>query len=670
MAPRKHPRERGTRTWNAEPGTRNREPGTTWRAAVVALAAAVVYLNSLSAPFSFDDQIAVVDNRSIRSIGDAWSQPHNTPLAGRPITGVTFALNFATNGTDPAAYRATNIAIHISCALLLFGLVRRTLALPRWQAWAGGGAPDVAFAVALLWAVHPLTTDAVTYITQRTESLMGLCYVLTLYASLRSHRRSKIDDRQSTPDAGRWTMVAVCACALGMGAKESMVTAPVMVVLFDRAFVFDSFRAAIAARWRLYGGLALTWPILAWQIVSTPRSGSAGFATGISVWTYLLNQSVMIMRYLRLAVWPTDLVINYGPPVPYTLVEVLPYASFLAVLLVLTLVAMRWNAAVAFPGAWFFITLAPSSSFVPIATEVGAERRMYLPLMAVVAGVVFCFYKPIAPRRGPSAHLATVALACVVIVSGGLTIARNAEHQSWMTLAQTTLDRWPTDVAHAAVGGELSRLRRDEEALPLLRIGARSDVRARYNLGITLFNLNRYDEAIRELQVLVDEHPMREEAPWARRVMGHAYARLGRWSDAIAQLRTTLAMTPLDAEARALLVDAHNSYGVDLAQAQKYTEAIAEFRSALAVDPRNASAQYNLATALFDAGQLEDAFAQSERALALNPTNADAHHLVGKLLALQGRLGESLISLETAVKLRPEDPVIREDLERVRRVRQ
>jgi tetratricopeptide (TPR) repeat protein len=528
--------------------------------------------------------------------------------------------------------------------------VRRALSLPRVQPRIGGAAAELAFAIALLWAVHPLTTDAVTYITQRTESLMGFCYLLTLYASLR-----------------RWTLPAVIVCAIGMGVKESMVTAPLMVVLFDRAFLFDSFRSAAATRWRLYVGLALTWLLLAFQLGTTPRAGSAGFAAGVSVWTYLLNQSVMITRYLHLAVWPTDLVINYGPPAPYVFMDVAPYAALVTALLLLTCVAVRWSAAAAFLGAWFFITLAPSSSFVPIATEVGAERRMYLPLMAVVTGAIIGLYSASAVRRHISRRLAMVAFASVAIVLGSLTVARNVEHQSWLTLAETTLERWPTDVAHAAVGSELSRLRRDEEALPLLRIGARSDVRGRYNLGITLFNMQRYDESIRELEVLVTEHPTREETPWARRVMGHAHTRLQRWPDAIAQLRLTLAMTPHDADARRLLVDAHNSYGVDLAESQKYNEAIVQFRQALSVDERNTSARYNLATALFDANQFEEAFIEAERALALNPTNADAHHLIGKLLALQGRFNESIASLETAVKLRPDDPVIREDLERVQK---
>lgn len=128
-------------------------------------------------------------------------------------------------------------------------------------------------------------------------------------------------------------MAAVAACALGMGVKESMVTAPLMVVLFDRTFLFDSFRTAFVARRRLYFGLALTWLVLAFQLVTAPRAGSAGFATGVSAWTYLLNQSAMIARYLRLAVWPSDLVINYGPPVSYALLDVLPYAAGIAALL-------------------------------------------------------------------------------------------------------------------------------------------------------------------------------------------------------------------------------------------------------------------------------------------------------------------------------------------------
>ena len=182
----------------------------------------------------------------------------------------------------------------------------------------------------------------------------------------------------------------------------------------------------------------------------------------------------MITRYLRLAVWPRDLVINYGPPLPYALVDVFPYAVVVVALLLCTLVAFRRYPAAGFLGAWFFVTLAPSSSFVPIATEVGAERRMYMPLMAVMVGIVIGLHSASSVRKRLSPGLAGAVLAAGAVFLGSLTVARNIEHQSWLTLARTTLERWPTDVAHAAVGSELSRLRRDEEALPLLRVGARS----------------------------------------------------------------------------------------------------------------------------------------------------------------------------------------------------
>ena len=659
-------RQPGSRTRRAlgigsqkpRPGIRNLEPRT-WNlvcAVVLVVAVLTVYANSLSAPFIFDDSLAIVSNPAIRSIGSAFSQPRNTPLAGRPIAGLSFALSFAAHELDPAGYRVTNVVIHAASALLLFAIIRRTLALPRIAERYRMSGVAVAFAATLLWAVHPLTTDAVTYLTQRTESLMALFFLLTLYASVRALSPNR---------RAAWEGLAVAACAAGMGTKESMVTAPVAVALFDRVFVFDSVRQGVQNRGRLYMSLALTWLLLAFLVASAPRSGSAGFATEIGVWTYLLNQTVMIARYLRLVFWPVDLVINYGTPVAYGLADVLPHAALVVALLVLTCVAFRWNRALAFLGAWFFITLAPSSSVVPIATEVGSERRMYLALMAVSVGLAIAIYQGMRKRSVPFVAVAAV----VAIVFGAATIHRNNEHQSWLTLVQTTLERWPSDAAQAAVGSELVRLRRDEDALSHLRIGARTDVRARYNLGVALYNLKRYDEAIRELRILARDHPLREELPWALRLMGHAYGRLNRWPEAITQLQMTLAMTPRDEEAHRLLVISYNSYGVELAEAQAFREAVDAFRKAVALDPSTGSARYNLAAALFDNGQMEESFEEAQRAVAQDPANPDAHHLLGKLLALRGATPDAIAHLETAASLNPDDSIIREDLARVERRR-
>jgi protein O-mannosyl-transferase len=628
-----------------------------WRSALLVVAGLSVYANSLSSPFIFDDEVSIVRNAAIRAPGQVLAQERDTPLAGRPIVGLTFALNYAVAELDVRSYRITNIAIHLVCALLLFALVSETLLLPHLRGRWSGVAPNLAFSVAVLWVVHPLATDAVTYITQRTESLMALFYLLTLYASLRASL-----SKRPAP----WHLLAVAACACGMASKESMATAPIMVAVFDRIFLFDSWREALRSRWRLYSGLALTWLILVYLIAPGPRAHSAGFFSGADTWVYLLNQSRIIPRYLRLVFWPSDLVINYGPPVEYSLTDVLPYAALVVVLMVATITAIRWRPPVGFLGAWFFITLAPSSSFVPISTEVAAERRMYLPLMAVLAGIVIFIYWLGAKQKMPR-NVAILLLITSAASLGTLTIARNREHQSWLTLAQKTLEHWPTDAAHGGIGSELARLRRDTEALPHLQIAARTDARARYNLGVTLHNLRRYDEAIRELDVLVDRYPGREEAPWARRTMGSAYTQMSRWPEAIAQLRLTLSMTPHDAEAQRILVDAYHRYGVEFARAQKYEEAITQFRQGLALDQNNASLRYNLATALFDKGEMKASFAEAQRAIALDPANADGYNLLGKLLAMQGHFEEALVNLEAAVKLRPDDASLRDDLARVQK---
>ena len=218
---------------------------------------------------------------------------------------------FAAGGLDPWGYHAWNLSIHILCGLLLFGIVRRTLTrgyAPGPERGRGGGharpdrSPDTraaawtAFACALLWLVHPLQTEVIDYVTQRTESMMALAYFATLYLALRGMTAGAA--------RGRWYAAAVASCALGMMCKESMVTAPVMVLLFDAVFVAGSLRAALRARTWSVCGAGGHLDVLAALVVSGPRSNSAGFSSGVDAWTYFLNQGPLVLQYLRRAVLP------------------------------------------------------------------------------------------------------------------------------------------------------------------------------------------------------------------------------------------------------------------------------------------------------------------------------------------------------------------------------
>jgi hypothetical protein len=513
-----------------------------WRAALLVVAGLLVYANSLSSPFLFDDQNSIIANTQIRRL---WplavplSPPRDTPVAGRPLVNLSFAVNYAVGGLDPWGYHVVNVIIHVAVALVLFGLGRRTLATGGLKASGYPASMNVAFVCALAWLLHPLNTEAVNYFSQRTESLMALFFLLTLYCSVRE-----------------WTTRAVVACALGMACKESMVVAPIVVLLYDRVFVFASWKQALRARGGFYGALAATWVVLAALMASTPRT-SVGFAAGTDWLVYLWNQFEMIVRYLWLAIWPRDLVLDYGLPRPLAPGDVLPHAALVTALGVATIVALARRPMAGFLGAWFFLTLGPTSSIVPIATEVGAERRMYLPLMAIVVLAVVTIYK--LTGGGRMARAGAVA-ACVALAAG--TYARNREYESAMTMSRTIVDRWPSGRGHFLLGNELLKAGQREGAMSEFRASARDYPGARYALGTELLAAGALDAAIAELQAFIAALPGHVNVAPARDMLGRAYAAQGRFDLATSELERLLRdypHYPAAADVRRLLAQIRNA---------------------------------------------------------------------------------------------------------------
>src|SRR5262245_59378228 len=247
------------------------------------------YRASLEVPFLWDDEIAILQNPRLAQLwpfGDA-GYAVQSPECGRPVVRLTLALNHALGGLPVTGeglgvrlvrslgigqgalavrgYHAFNLALHVVNGLLLLGILRRTLVrFPRWSPSAGA----LAWLVAAVWLLHPLQSEAVTYVIQRTELVMAFCYLATLLAAIRALEGSR---------GGPWSAVAVAACALGMASKEVMASAPVVVALYDRAFAFGSWRAAWARRKGLYLGLASTWLVLGALVASGPRDQSVGF---------------------------------------------------------------------------------------------------------------------------------------------------------------------------------------------------------------------------------------------------------------------------------------------------------------------------------------------------------------------------------------------------------
>ena len=655
----------------------------------LALAAATVltYANGLGGPFIFDDQLSVVENTSIRQwwkLGAVLSPERELPTAGRPLVNLSFALNYWWAGYGVVGYHVVNLAFHVAVGVLLFAVVRRTLELPSVGGALARRATPVSFAVALLWALHPLNTEAVNYVTERTELMMGFFYLATLYASIRAAGSA----------AARWTAIAVLASAAGMACKESMVTAPPMVLVYDCIFLSGSLQRALAARATLYGGLCLSWLVLAASIWSGPRVHSAGLSSGVSPWTYLLNQAVMITEYLRRTAWPRSLVINYGFPLPLGLADVWPYGVLVIALALLTVAALVRRPAFGFLGAWFFVTLAPTSSLVPIATEVGAERRMYLPLMALVALVVI----GVSRVRWTQTSAGPIVVGVVALLLSAGTIARNREYISELALARTVVERHPTSVAHNVLGNDL--IREGDEAVgeAELRLALPGDPRAHYTLGSQFLKHGNYQGAVDEFQAFVAAAPLALEAVSARQMLGQAFVKQGRWAEAIEQEQMVLTMNPSGDErvnAEALIGDAYFGsrafaeaaphyrqfifakpddfaaymhLGVALVATDKLAEATEAFRRAVALDRGSADAERNLANALYDQEQYGEALAHAERAVALRPSDADANDLAGRCLALAGKFDEARGRFERALQINPAHADARDDLRKLAQI--
>jgi tetratricopeptide (TPR) repeat protein len=616
--------------------------------AVLVLAGVLVFANGLGGPFIIDDQTAIESNQRIRRLSplsEALSPPRDTPVAGRPLVNLSFALNYAISELDARDYRVTNLAIHLLVALVLFGLVRRTLELDGIAAGMRIRSREVAFACALIWTIHPLQTEVVNYVTQRTTSLMGLMYLLTLYCSLRG-----VGWRH-----GRWQAAAVLACAAGMACKESMVTAPVMVALYDRIFVYPTFREALHHRRRLYAGLAATWLVLASLLASAPRS-TVGFRAGVDAWTYLLNQATVIVDYLRLTFLPRALVIDYGLPRPLALSDVLVPSLAVIGLALVTLVALkRWPRA-GFLGAWFFITLAPTSSFVPIATEVGAERRMYLPLAAIVVLVVCGGFMLAAARRlSTIVPIGACAVVCMLLAAG--TLARNREYRSRLALAEATVERRPHGRNLLRLGVLLLDAGRRPEALDYVhRAKEANAVGSRFVLGTEYLVEGRLEAGSRELSDFVRRHPEHRNVVQAREMLGRVYLAQGRLDDASGEFAEILRIVP-----NHLL--AHESMGDLLLARRRAGEALPHLEFVASRRTGDVTALGKLGTALAASGRLDPAIVVLTKAVAADPRHSQARKVLGRVLAGQGRFEEAIEQLKHAVQLAPDDAGARRDLE-------
>ncbi len=547
---------------------------------LLTISVAWVYSNTFQAPFLLEDHHHITGNSSIQSLwplNETLQSPTGEHYTRRPVVYLTLALNYGLSGFEVWSYHAFNVLIHLFAAWTLFGVVRRALLSPRLRDRYGAISTRLALAVSLLWASHPLQTEAVTYIIQRAESLMGLFFLLTFYCAQRGWA--------SPRKAHVWFGLSILACLLGVGTNKAIAAAPLFVLLYDLLFQQKTLSTALRGSRPLYIGLFVCWMVLALWLVLSVEFDIHRDQEHYSFFQYAITQPFVIFYYLRLAFWPNALCFDYG----WGAMTFLQARFFL--LLVLALLGLivwgiykrnLW----AFLGAWFFLFLAPTSSFFPSNVMI-SEYRMYLPLAALVVFFILGVYEGwnryVLPRLSQVSFSKNFTLMLgyggvflLALTCGSLAYQRNEVYRSAFLVWKDTLEKSP------------------------------NNPRAYTRLGV---QLNQPQNAIPLFEKAIELNPEMAEAHYH---LGRAWIQAGQPQEAIDPLQEALHL-------REDYIEAWNNLGVALIQMGEYEESIPHLEKAILLDPEHVTAHLNVGVAHHQIGEVSSAIEHYQQALKIKP---------------------------------------------------
>ena len=616
---------------------------------VIAVALGLFFGAVPSLPFLGGDVAAIRD--AMQSVGPGWPGPRLFWQAKHTVLGY-----------DARIFHASGLLLHGVAGLLLFMLLRQ-------MQTAGEAAARSAFLVtvggALIWMLHPRQTEAVAGLAYQGSLLGAIGLLLTLLCFARGAERGRPS----------WMGGAMGACILGMATDPVMLAAPLLVLLYDRAFIAGSWTATWRQRGRWHAALGVTMVV---GIYFLARSGGTPVGSlSAPFWA--------APWYLMLSVWPAPLVFDRGP-------DFAPGGGFAAgvmtiLLLVGTIVAViRWPRA-GFVAVWFWATLAAGSLVNIAGVESFSEHRLYLPwaalVMALVAGATRL-------RR-----VGLAGLAVAVLGLGWASRERISVYASSLALWTDTVTKAPGNPrAHLELGHAFAAAGRLDEAVAAyehaiqfssstasthlglagaaLQLGRTGEALSAYEAALRLtpesaaIHLDLAAVQIRLGRVAEATGHYREAARLGvstavgKRHYGRALAESGRMVEALAELEASAKLEPANART-------HLDLGMVLSALGRSIEGQRHFVEAVQCDPDDAGAHFALGDALLEDHRPAEALSHYEAALRLQPERAAALHAsMGDALSRLGRPAEAIRNYETALRLNPDNERARENLARIR----
>ena len=599
-----------------------------------------IYSNTLKSPFVFDDGLNIAGNRYIRltklALGDIITAGLESPSSHRPVANISFALNYYFHRYNVIGYHLTNIIIHILTGILLYLFVISTLDIPllrrkyeryRW----------IAFFAALLWLVHPIQTQSVTYIVQRMTSLAAMFYILSLLLYVRGRLASQ-NQKRSWP----WFTGCILAGILAFGCKETTVTLPFFILLYEWYFFQD-----LSSRWLrrclpyVIGALIIFGLLGLWYLGSSPLEKilSDYDTREFTLTERLLTQPRAVIYYISLLAYPHPGRLNLDYDFAPSGSLIFPLTTLPCIGAIIGLIGVAFFIAkrerlLSFCILWFFGNLVIESSV--IALELVFEHRLYLPSMLVSLAITTLTWRCI------KQNWLRVAVFCILILLFcGWTYERNSLWRDPVSLWEDCVNKSPEKARpHNNLGIELKSQGKFDEAIDHYRQALK--LKPKYaeshnNWGSALESQGKFDEAVSHFRQALRIEP---DYACGHSTLGATLAKQGKLEEAAAHLTEALRLEPY-------VANTHRNLGSVLIWQGKLDEAVAHLTEALRLEPDFADAHSNLGVAFVKQGKYDEALAHFTEALRIEPGHADAHTNLGKLL------NEAIIRLRKAVQLNP-----------------
>lgn len=606
----------------------------------------LLYSATLTAPWYYDDIVNIVEQPYLRGIDQAMSQL----FSQRGVVKLTFAMNYGLGGLYLPGFHLVNILIHSGSTVVFYLILKRVFRESRVFPLFG----------ALLFAVHPVQTQAVTYIVQRMTSLSGFFFLLALYLYICFK-----ENCSSQPSASgiRITFLwgaTFLSLFLSIYSKENAVVLPVALYLFDWYFLGGRFESGRRLLIRVlpfaivpcfFAGSFFLAPLFKGTGIGTLTSTATTIVSSrnLTPLTYFVTQLEVIWTYLRILMVPYGITLDYSYPVAtgYFSLRSIAAGAGLAGLLLLSLRLLQTAPRISFGIAWFFLTLAVESSFIPL--DPLFIHRLYLPAAGFIIVVLDVLI------RLPWRDAVMVFICAVISIFAIVSWQRNELWLDPVAFYEDNLRKAPhSERVRNLLAEQYSQQGRDEDAKRLLLEAIRinpsfgSSIVALANIYI---NEGRKAEAFELLESGIRSNPNDHEL---HNSLGSLYSMIGRNGMAEYHLLRAIALKPQYGKA-------YCNLGVHYTMLGRVDEAISQYRMALKVSPNDSMIHYNLGLALLDIGQQTEARYEFSQVLRLDPKDKNvlynlalvwlrlgdrqaAETLLGRLKRVDSNMAEKLAS--------------------------